>query len=124
MLKYRGAPDLDFAGDIVRNRLTLVVHSTYLHSRKGFTDVARNPLTLERIGKSHANLGHSVSLQQGLPADRSPCLERGNWQGGRPGDHQAQLAAALRVALLIGLRGIVPGSDQPCINRRHGHEQA
>ena len=115
--------DFELAGNAGRHVPPVLVHDLHLHARQRRADGASATLAVQRIGQRHADLRHSVALQQHVAADFAPAVEHAHRQGRGTGHHQPHRVASVghRLPALSGRA--LPCGDELRVDRGHRHEQ-
>ncbi len=95
-VKDRRTPYENFPGCPRRDIEHLLIHQSYFDPRERHSDRARDTFTVCRIGQCHANLRHTVPLEQPVSTQLLPTLEYADWERCRPRHHESQLVTCLR----------------------------
>ena len=122
LAEHGRAAHLELAGRAFEHLDTVFIDDLHVHVGKRQADKPGAALAVERIRQRHAQLGHAVALEQRMPADLAPALERANRQRRRSGHHQAQRSHALGSRTLDLWCRRFPRGDQASIDRRHRRE--
>ena len=91
--EHLGSADEQLAGLTVGDVGPGLVDDAHVDVRHRLPDVPGHS-TLERVGQDHAELGHPVALEEGVPGQPAPLLERGHRRAADP-DTISRIPAAL-----------------------------
>mmetsp|Transcript_11646 Transcript_11646/g.33166 ORF Transcript_11646/g.33166 Transcript_11646/m.33166 type:complete len:617 (-) Transcript_11646:66-1916(-) len=110
---------LEQAGALDQDAPVLV--ALHVHVRQWPPDAARVPGAVDLVAQAHANLCHTVALEQHVAGDFGPRLHRRDGQRGRTGDHVAErvVAQALHDFALAGLVELLQVLRKLDVHGRH-----
>ena len=100
----------------------LAVGETDFDAGQRRADRAGTSLAVQRVRQDHARLGHAVALEQRMPGEPAPPLERAQRQRRRSRHHQAKAPCAVRPRQLLRRGRGVPRGDETMVEGRHGAE--